>query len=142
MEGNLKTYRDVETVSKSQIDLILQVYDGAIKAYNQAADYYKVKDFDKGYEQLERSKRFITHLYTTLDEKKGGEVAANLGKLYAFLLNQTDFIQGTKDLKALDDNINIISELRLGWQGLKDQGIEGQNNSDKSPNPGSFRGSA
>ena len=143
MDGNLKTYRNIETASKSQLDLILQVYDGAIKAYRQAANHFEKEESEKGSDQLDRAKRFITHLYTTLNEKEGGEIASNLGKLYAYLINQTDLIQATKDLTVIDDNINILNELRQGWQGLKEKGVEVQ---PESPipvsNPGRFTGSA
>lgn len=121
MDGRLKTYRAMETSSKSQLDLILQVYDGAINSFKMASDYYRNKDNEAGFQQLERAKRFITHLYTTLNFEEGGDIAKQLGQLYVFLINQANMIQATKDLNKIDDNINILKNIREGWQGLKDQ---------------------
>jgi flagellar protein FliS len=90
MDDKLAAYRKADTLSKSQIDLILQVYDGAIAALKAAAVSYRNGDMQAGYEQLQRAKRFVTHLYTTLDPEAGGTVAENLGKLYAFVINQTN----------------------------------------------------
>ncbi|MBU8932752.1 MAG: flagellar export chaperone FliS [candidate division Zixibacteria bacterium] len=143
MDGNVNTYRAVETSSKSQIDLILQVYDGALAAYRQASTHYKKKENEEGYEQLQRAKRFITHLYTTLNNDEGGEIATNLGKIYAFLIAQISLIEATKDLTVIDDNINILNELREGWQGLKDQGSD-EISDPVTPavSPGQFTGTA
>ena len=126
MDGKVSTYRAVETSSKSQIDLILQVYDGALAAYRQASTHYGKQENDEGYEQLQRAKRFITHLYTTLNNDEGGVIATNLGKIYAYLIAQISLIEATKDLAVIDDNISILNELRQGWQGLKEQGTEDQ----------------
>jgi len=124
MEGQLSTYQTMEITSKSQLDLILQVYDGAIDAFQSAHEYYRQKDHNSGFEQLERAKRFLTHLYTTLNHEEGGEIADQLAQLYVFLINQANMIQATKDLDRIDDNINILKNIRQGWQGLKDQEME------------------
>jgi flagellar protein FliS len=115
MEGKLSTYRKVETLGKSQLDLIIQVYEGAIAAFRAAADFYKSDDHQAGHEQLQKAKRFVTHLYTTLDPEVGGEIAESLGKLYAFVINQTNVAEATKDLSVIDDNISILDNVRLGW---------------------------
>jgi len=121
MSQQLNSYRQMDTLGKSQIDLILQVYDGAIAAFQSARQNYEDKDFNAGYEQIERAKRFLTHLYTTLDFEQGGEVADNLGQLYAFVLNQANVVQATKDMDKIDDNVNILRNLRSGWSDLKTQ---------------------
>ena len=121
MNNKIGTYRRIDTMGKSQLDLILQVYDGAIAAYDSARERYQKQDFQGGYEQLERAKRFLTHLYTTLDLENGGEVGENLGKLYAFLINQTDLVVATKDITVLTSNIKVLNNLREGWAGIRGQ---------------------
>jgi flagellar protein FliS len=123
MEGKVATSRKVETLGKSQLDLILQVYDGAIKAYREAAELYRSEDFEAGYDEMERAKRFVTHLYTTLDLERGGEVAANLGRLYVFVISETYIVQATKDLDQLAAITQVMENLRLGWSELKEQGV-------------------
>ncbi len=121
MNSKIKAYDHFNTLGMSQLDLVLKVYDGAIASFKSAAELYKAGNSMKGYEQLDKSKRFITHLYTTLDPEKGGEIAEKLGKIYAFLLNQTNLAQSTKDLKIIDDNITVLSNIRDGWLYLKKQ---------------------
>lgn len=128
MNRDLKAYESTSTLGLSQLDLILKVYDGAIGAFKEAAELYSKNDLNGGYEKMERAKKFVTHLYTTLDPDNGGEIAERLGKIYAYVLNQTDIAQATKDLKVIDDNISVLKNVREGWQGLKDQQKNGAGN--------------
>ncbi|HWR82325.1 MAG TPA: flagellar export chaperone FliS [Candidatus Deferrimicrobium sp.] len=121
MDGRLSTYRTAETLGKSQLDLIVQVYDGAITAFRAAAERYRSGDYRKGYEELQKARRLVTHLYTTLNPQAGGGIADNLGNLYAFVLNQTSVAEATKDLRILDDNIGILNNVRVAWLKLQDR---------------------
>jgi flagellar protein FliS len=121
MDNRLKAYQHTGTLGKSQIDLVLQVYDGAIAAFTAAGECYKKSELTEGYEQLQRARKFLTHLYTTLDFDKGREVAENLGKLYAFLISQTDLAVATKDQAVILGNVKVLRKLREGWSGIRSQ---------------------
>jgi len=124
MKGKIDAYRQADTMGKSQLDLIIMVYDGALKALRTAGDYYRNDDPGAGYEEIQKGKRFVTHLYTTLDTKKGGEVAANLARMYVYVLSECYVIEATKDTEKLDAIIQMLSNLRSGWAGLKEQQAE------------------
>jgi len=121
MDNRLKAYQRTGTLGKSQIELVLQVYDGAIAAFTAAGECYKKSELTEGYEQLQRARKFVTHLYTTLDFDKGLEVAENLGKLYAFLISQTDLAVATKDQAVILGNVKVLRKLREGWSGIRNQ---------------------
>lgn len=124
MHNKIGSYKSADTIGKSQIDLILQVYDGAIGSLKSAREAYEGDRLTDGREQMEKAKRFVTHLYTTLNMEKGGEVAENLGKLYAYVISQSYVVQATKDLEMIDDMVTVLDNLRGGWRGLKDQQTE------------------
>lgn len=119
INNKLETYRTIDTLGKSQLDLVIKVYDGAIAAYRAAGDCYQNNDNEAGFEQSEKARKFITYLYTILDNEKGGQIAENLGRLYAFIINQSYVIEATKDSKLIDDIISILQELRSGWAGIQ-----------------------
>ncbi len=121
MDDKLGAYRTTDTMGKSQLDLVLQVYDGAARAFNTAKEHYSNEDPQAGFEEMEKAKRFVTHLYTTLNFDDGGEVAENLGKLYTFILNESNVIQGTKNLDQIDAIMKVLGNIREGWAGLKEQ---------------------
>lgn len=123
MDGKLRSYQTAETLGKSQLDLILQVYDGAIGYYRTARDHYAANRLNEGYEQIEKARRCMVHLYTTLDMEAGGEIANNLSRLYSYIISQTDVAQASKDLNRIDDNIKILENLRQSWSALKEQDL-------------------
>ena len=121
MDGKIAAYRHADTMGKSQIDLILMVYDGAIKAMKTAADHYRNDNNDAGYEQLQQAKRFVTHLYTTLDIEKGGEVAKNLSKMYVWVISHLFVVEAGKDMDELEAIIKVLDNLRFAWAEIKEQ---------------------
>jgi len=132
MENCLSAYNRTDTLGKSQLDLILQVYDGAIKTYTQARESYIKSDTDGGFASLEKAQRFMTHLFTTLDLENGGDVAQNLSRMYAYIINESEGVKGTKDTEKLKAIIEILGNIRAGWAGLRDSGVSGTK---KAPQP-------
>ena len=78
-----------------------------------------------GFASLEKAQRFVTHLFTTLDHENGGEVAQNLSRMYAYIINETEGVKGTKDTEKLNAIIKILGNIRAGWAGLRDSGVSG-----------------
>jgi len=115
MKEKIRNYQLVATLGKSAPELIVKVYDGAIGNLEQASEYYGREDFQRGYEKMETARKFIVHLYTTLDLEKGGEIAAKLSQLYAFIVEKIDIVQATKDISAIRNSIEILSNIREGW---------------------------
>ena len=126
MDEKLNQYRKSETENKSVPELIIMVYDGAIDNLKKAVELYKAEKMQDGYEAMEKAKRFVVHLYTTLDEEKGGEIAANLSAMYAFIIERMNFVQATKDIKTINESIDLLSNIKEGWVGLAEQVKSGQ----------------
>jgi flagellar protein FliS len=115
MSGQIEKYHAADTMGRSMPELVVKVYDGAIGNLHQAREHYRNKNLQSGYESMERVKKFIVHLYTTLDEEKGGEIAEKLSKIYVYIIEQINMVQATKDLKMIDDAVEILNNVRDGW---------------------------
>ena len=124
MKNKLEAYRHADTMGKSPLDLILMVYDGAIKALKTASDHYARKEDQAGYDQIQSAKRMVTHLYTTLDREKGGQMAEQLGKMYTWVLSQLYVLEAAKNVDQIGKVIQVMSNLRSGWETLKTQPAE------------------
>ncbi len=138
MDGSLKSYEAVDTLGKSQLELVIKVYDGALNSLRAGAECYKSEKLQEGYEHLEKAKTFVVHLYTTLNVEQGGEVAVNLSKLYSFVVSQIDIIEATKDLTILDDITNVLINLKSGWSELRQQEVELVPQTSAQPTGGGF----
>ena len=102
MDKGLISYQRTQTEGLSQRDLIVMCYRGAISYLNQAKTKHEQQDFDGFSELLEKAHRVVFHLYTTLDMKRGGEIAEKLADIYAFLISQIYLLNATKEVVAVD----------------------------------------
>ncbi len=114
-------YKEVDTIGKSPIELVLQVYDGALSEIATAKAKYAELKFADAYNNIQRAERMVTHLYTTLDMDQGGEVAANLAKLYVWVITKLHEVQATKDIARFDECTKILRNLREAWDAIKQQ---------------------
>ncbi len=115
MDSRLQNYHAADTLGRSMPELVIKIYDGVIGNLYRAREHYRKNELQHGYERMEKAKKFIVHLYTTLDEEKGGEIAEKLSKIYVYLIEQINIIQATKDLKMIEDAVEILNNVRDGW---------------------------
>ncbi len=122
--NNISEYQKVNTLGKSQIELIIQVYDNAIINFEETKKFFTDNELESGHKSLDKARKILTHLYTTLDMDKGGDIATQLSKLYAFIINQINIVEATKDISQIDDIITIMDNLRQGWISIREQQSE------------------
>ncbi len=123
MNTDAKAYKEVDTIGKAPVDLVLQVYDGALSEIGLAKTKYVDQKYSDGYNNIQRAERMVTHLYTTLDMEQGGEVAANLAKLYIWVITKLHEVQATKDTARFDECAKVLRNLRQAWEGVKEQSV-------------------
>ena len=135
MNKKIMNYQAADTLGRSSVELVVKVYDGAISSLKQAAEAYTSNDFARGYELIEKAKRFIVHLYTTLDEDKGQDIARNLSQLYAYVIEKMNIVQATKDLDIIEESISVLSNVRMGWEQLEQSAAQEMENADHKDRP-------
>ena len=109
----------------SQKDLIVLLYNGALKFLDQAKEEIDKRDTDKFADRIERVHRIVQHLYTTLDFEAGGEIAEKLGALYTFVIGQLYILNSTRNIAIIADLKDILGNLKEGWENLG-KGIPGE----------------
>jgi flagellar protein FliS len=120
MKKGHDAYKEINTLGMSQLDLILTVYRGAINFLQKARRDFAAGKADDGHRACERARRCIVHLYTTLDMDKGEAIAARLGQLYAFMIEQLDLAAAQRSGDLLVNIINILGTIKDGWESLKE----------------------
>lgn len=121
MNNNVKKYEAIDTLGRTSVELVVKVYDGAIACLRQAAGAYQKGQTKEGYDSIEKAKKFVVHLYTTLDEDKGQDIARRLSRLYAYVIEKLNIVQATRDISLIDDSITVLSNVREGWDQLAGQ---------------------
>ncbi len=115
----LKQYQKVDVHSSigeaSPHRLIGLLFEGALTALARAKGLIEQKDQGRKTEQINKVADIIIHLRGSLDHEQGGEVAANLDALYAYMLGRVMAANRDNDVAALDEVTALIKEVKAGW---------------------------
>jgi flagellar secretion chaperone FliS len=105
-------YRETEVLTATPGQLVVLLYDHLLVSLRRARVAIEAGDNDVKGDHLEKARNVLTELLVTLDREKGGEVAANLGALYSFLLGELVQVGVRGDVARLDRVTHMIGELR------------------------------
>jgi len=112
----LNAYRTTEVTSRTPLELVVMLYDGAIRFIGVAKDAIGRGDIRGRSQAISRALAIVSELQSTLDVERGGEMAASLDDLYRYLTQR--LIQATihNDPAPLDESRRLLETLRDGWQ--------------------------
>jgi len=115
MTRGYQTYRQTQTNTADRSELLLMLYDGALRFTRRAIDAIEANDVAARCEAISRAFAIITELHSTLNFEVDEELTGNLASLYMFCLesySEANTKGSATPLKAL---IPIIETLREGW---------------------------
>lgn len=116
MNPYLKQYRQtqIDTAPKEQI--LLMLYDGAVRFLNQAKVGFAEKNIEKIHNNIIKVQNIITEFESTLDMENGGEFAQNLFALYEYINTQLLTANMKKREECLDEALKHMTQLRDTWR--------------------------
>jgi len=103
----------VETASREQI--LLMLYQAAIKNCKKAIDAIDNKDIAKKGEYIGKMQDIIVELSNSLDFEVGGDVAKELESLYDYLMYSSTQANINIDKQPLEACLNVLNTLYEGW---------------------------
>ena len=116
---------NVETATPHK--LIEMLLDGALSKLHLARGLMEQKQIAAKGEQISWALAIIDGLKAALDLTAGGEVAANLDALYDYLMRRLVVANLDNDVAVLDEVARLLNEIRLGWNGIRQQPGQDQN---------------
>ena len=110
-----KAYLSTQVTTATQGDLLLMLYDTAIKHIKLAKDKIAERDFAAKGILITKAIEIISELHESLNKERGGDVALNLSRMY-FMCN-TRLLQANMEMdqKKLDEVVSILSGLRQAF---------------------------
>jgi flagellar protein FliS len=109
-------YKQAElTVNKSKEELLLMLYDGALKFLRFARAAITKQHVATRGENLSKVLAILAELDCALDHDLGGELSANLSSLYQYMITRVTQANIQNDLQALDEVVHLLSELQEGF---------------------------
>jgi flagellar protein FliS len=119
--SKLNAYRQTAVTTASREQILIMLYEGAIKQLKKASECCQAKDLAGKGVAVGKAHDIINELSNSLDFSVGGEIAKNLERLYAFMVEQ--IVQGNiqNDPTKFDASRKLLENLLEGWKGAIEQ---------------------
>jgi len=110
-----QAYRRVESESRSPLELVVMLYDGALRFLADAREAAARGDIRARGQAISRVLAITGELQNTLDVEKGGTVAAQLDDLYTYVTSRLIDVTLKQDVTAIDEVHTLLTPLRDAW---------------------------
>ncbi|MBF0584963.1 MAG: flagellar export chaperone FliS [Magnetococcales bacterium] len=135
MSYGLRSYKTSRANTASREDLLILLYEGAIRFLERAIAEMEAKNLSEHKMYLRRGLAIIAELQNTLNFEKGEELAVQLFDLYGFMINQLTQANVTQDMSHVRVVIANMNTLLEGWREAVRQVKLGQDGAGGEPDP-------
>ena len=108
-------YRQTEVQSRTPLELVVMLYEGALRFIAQARDAIERKDIRARREAVSRTLAIISELQSTLDMEKGVVISEKLDSLYVYLNGRLIDASNKQDVGPIDEAARLLATLRDSW---------------------------
>ncbi|MGE3507436.1 MAG: flagellar export chaperone FliS [Vicinamibacterales bacterium] len=111
-------YRQTEVRSRTPLELVVMLYDGALQFMSVADEAIRRRDIAGRKTAISKALAIISELQSTLNMDQGGEIAASLDELYRWSSVRLLDATAQNDTAPLEEVIGVFRTLRDGWSGI------------------------
>jgi flagellar protein FliS len=101
--------------------LIAMMFDGLLARLAMSKGFIDRGDFEGKSKCLGSAITILGGLQSSLDLKRGGDVAANLDRLYMYMTRRLFAAGVANDNGIIDEVCGLIRTVKEGWDGIKDE---------------------
>lgn len=109
-----QAYAESSVMTASREQLVVMLYDGAIRFLRQSAEAMRVGSRERSRNRMRRAEMIIDELNMTLDMSHG-EIPARLRSIYLFCKRQLIQANIESDPSKIDGVVGLLAELREAW---------------------------
>ena len=109
------SYQQSQANHADPVELIVMLYDGALSRLAQAMPRFRAGEFVYGGIAVGKAQAIVNELRKSLNMEAGGEIAANLDRLYAYIHDLTARALVENSVEPLDEATRLLSEIREAW---------------------------
>ena len=115
MQNAAHAYLQTQVTTTDQGDILIMLYDGAIKFLNSAKERIAAKDpAGKGI-LISKAMDIINELDSTLNMERGGDLSKNLHNLYGFCTRRLLMANLKQSPEMVDEVIKVLAGLRSAY---------------------------
>ncbi len=112
----LRGYRTTQAQTSSPLELVVLLYDGALRFLADAERALAAQDVPARATAISKALAIVNELQNTLDLTKGGTVAEELDRLYDFVQDRLLRVTRDQDPAALAEAQRVLSSLADAWR--------------------------
>ena len=109
-------YLQTQVQSRSPLELVVMLYDGAIQAADSACAAIASGNIPARKAGISKMMGIIAHLQNTLDMERGGEIAENLDRIYTWANVRLLDAVVQNDATPVEEVRRVLGNLREAWQ--------------------------
>jgi flagellar protein FliS len=108
-------YQQVNVQSRSPLELVVMLYDGAVRFSGEARDAVSNNNPAARREAVSRALAVVAELQNSLNMSDGGDIARSLDGLYAYISGRLVDGNLRNDIGPFDEVIRLLKPLREAW---------------------------
>jgi flagellar secretion chaperone FliS len=112
----LDSYRQTQVQSRTPLELVVMLYDGALQAMATAKGAIERRDIPARRDAIGRALAIISELQSTLNLEQGGQIASSLDDLYDYASRRLLDATVSNDTMPVDEIRRVFETLRGAWQ--------------------------
>ncbi len=115
--SKLNAYKKTAVTTASKEQVLIMLYEAAIKHLKKASECCQTKDMKLKGESVGKAHDIINELSNSLDFNIGGDIAKNLERLYGFMIQEITQGNVSNDPAKFDQARKLLENLLEGWKG-------------------------
>lgn len=115
MNGYTNQYLANTVNAATPEQLMLMLYDGAIRFTGQAILAIENKQVDKRAHFINKASAILSEFAATLDHSQSADLAENLDALYSYMLGRLQDATLENSVEPLEEVKTMLSDLRATW---------------------------
>lgn len=125
-QGKINPYQKTAIQTASKEELVLMLYNGAIRYTHSAMEFVEKKNFADASKNICRAQAIIVELLNSLNFEVGGDIAKNLEYLYSVMVDNLTVANFEHVVEPLKLNLQILDKLKTAWEGVLQQIKDGK----------------
>ena len=120
-----KSYQAIAVTTASPGNLVLMLFDGALRFLSTATFGFECEDISKRNEvihnNLIKTQNILRELQCSLDMKAGGEFSTRMFALYDYMIEELRKANMSKDKAPIEIVTRLLGEIRDAWAQMLQQ---------------------
>jgi len=111
-----RRYRQTQATTASREEILLMLYDGALRFLDEAADAFRHGDLSAGGSRIGKVLAIVAELQSALDYRAAAELCRTLDSLYMYMTQRLLEANQHKSVCRLDEVRELLASLHATWR--------------------------